>query len=185
MYQTCMFCNKPLGENPVVEAFPVGRRLVFDSERGRLWVVCRKCERWNLSPIEERWEAIDTCERLFSQIRLKASTEQVGMARHREGLELVRIGRPQRPEFASPYSPSSRRFSNPLHLDIEAIDDFAECDPARAEIAEHGFQQRLADLRNAGFVDYRGVAELKSRVLDRLFEHFRVTHLEPGSGRGA
>ena len=101
MYSTCMFCNKPLGENQVVETFPVGRRLVFDSERGRLWVVCRKCERWNLSPIEERWEAIESCERFFSETRLKVSTDQVGLARHREGLELVRIGRPQRPEFAA------------------------------------------------------------------------------------
>ena len=58
MYKTCMFCNRPLGANQVLEHFPVGRRLAFDAERGRLWVVCRKCERWNLSPIEERWEAV-------------------------------------------------------------------------------------------------------------------------------
>ena len=101
MYSTCMFCNKPLGENRVVETFPVGRRLVFDSDRGRLWVVCRKCERWNLSPIEERWEAIESCERFFSETRLKVSTDHVALARHREGLELVRIGKPQRPEFAA------------------------------------------------------------------------------------
>jgi hypothetical protein len=24
-----------------------------------LWVVCRHCERWNLSPLEERWEAVE------------------------------------------------------------------------------------------------------------------------------
>lgn len=85
----------------MVEDFPVGRRLVFDQERGRLWVVCRKCERWNLSPIEERWEAIETCERVFRETRLKVSTDQMGLARHREGLELVRVGKPQRPEFAA------------------------------------------------------------------------------------
>jgi hypothetical protein len=101
MYTTCMFCNKPLGENQVVEHFPVGRRLAFDSARGRLWVVCRKCERWNLTPIEERWEAVETCERLFESTRIRASTENVGIARHREGLELVRIGEPMRPEFAA------------------------------------------------------------------------------------
>lgn len=101
MYTTCMFCNKPLGGNEVVEHFPVGRRLAFDAERGRLWVVCRKCERWNLSPIEERWEAVETCERLFRETRVRASTENVGLARHAEGLELVRIGRPLRGEFAA------------------------------------------------------------------------------------
>ncbi len=101
MYHTCMFCNKPLGENQVVEHFPVGRRLAFDSARGRLWVVCRKCERWNLTPIEERWEAVETCERLFEGTRVRASTENVGIAKHAEGLELVRIGKPMRPEFAA------------------------------------------------------------------------------------
>ncbi|MDH3227651.1 MAG: hypothetical protein OEM67_11265 [Thermoleophilia bacterium] len=101
MYAACMFCNKPLGVNQVVEHFPVGRRLVFDAARGRLWVVCRKCERWNLTPIEERWEAIETCERLFGGTRMRVSTENVGLARHPEGLELVRIGEPMRPEFAA------------------------------------------------------------------------------------
>ena len=101
MYTTCMFCNKPLGSNEVVEHFPVGRRLAFDAERGRLWVVCRKCERWNLSPLEERWEAVETCERLFRGTRVRASTENIGLARHAEGLELVRIGRPFRSEFAA------------------------------------------------------------------------------------
>ena len=101
MYTTCMFCNKALGSNEVVEHFPVGRRLAFDADRGRLWVVCRTCERWNLSPLEERWEAVETCERLFRETRVRASTENIGLARHREGLELVRIGRPFRSEFAA------------------------------------------------------------------------------------
>ncbi len=101
MYRTCIFCSRPLGANEVVETFPVGRRLAFDPERGRLWVVCRSCERWNLSPIEERWEAVETLERIFRGTRVRASTENIGIARHAEGLELVRIGRPQRPEFAA------------------------------------------------------------------------------------
>jgi len=101
MYSTCMFCNRPLGQNEVVEDFPVGRRLAFDAEKGRLWVVCRKCERWNLSPIEERWEAIETCERIYLSTRVRVSTENIGLAKHPEGLVLVRIGRPMRPEFAA------------------------------------------------------------------------------------
>jgi len=96
-----MFCNKPLGQNEVVEQFPVGRRLAFDPDKGRLWVVCRKCERWNLSPIEERWEAIETCERIYLSTRVRVSTENIGLAKHPEGLEFVRIGRPMRPEFAA------------------------------------------------------------------------------------
>lgn len=101
MYQTCMFCKKPLGSNEVLETFPVGRRLAFDSAKGRLWVVCTKCQRWNLTPLEERWEAVEDCERLFRETPLRSSTENIGIARHRGGLDLVRIGRPPRGEFAA------------------------------------------------------------------------------------
>ena len=101
MYRTCLFCKKSLGSNEVVEAFPVGRRLAFDPAKGRLWVVCRSCERWNLTPLEERWEAVETCEKLFRATRIRTSTENIGLARHSEGLELVRIGEPLRPEFAA------------------------------------------------------------------------------------
>ena len=101
MFKTCMFCKRPLGSNEVVETFPVGRRLAFDAAKGRLWVVCMKCRRWNLTPLEERWEAVEDCERLFRGTKLRTSTEQIGIARHPEGLDLVRIGRPLRPEFAA------------------------------------------------------------------------------------
>ena len=96
-----MFCKKPLGANEVVEAFPVGRRLAFDAAKGRLWVVCRTCQRWNLTPLEERWEAVEACEELFRGTRIRTSSENIGLTRHPEGLELVRIGKPLRPEFAA------------------------------------------------------------------------------------
>ena len=79
----------------------MGGRLAFDPAKGRLWVICRRCERWNLSPLEERWEAIEECERRFRDTRLRTSTANIGLARLPEGLELVRIGAPQRPEFAA------------------------------------------------------------------------------------
>ena len=101
MYATCLFCNRPLGSNESIEHFPVGRRLAFDSAKGRLWVVCPSCERWNLTPLEERWEAIEDAERLYRGTRLRASTDQIGLARLRDGTELVRIGEPLRPEFAA------------------------------------------------------------------------------------
>ena len=101
MYSTCLFCQRDLGKNDVIEQFPVGRRLAFDPARGRLWVVCRKCERWNLTPLEERWEAIEECERAYRGTTLRVSTEHIGLARLKEGMELVRIGAPQRPEMAA------------------------------------------------------------------------------------
>ena len=96
-----MFCKTSLATNDVVEEFPVGRRLAFDAAKGRLWVVCRVCQRWNLTPLEERWEAVETCEKLFRGTTVRTSSENIGLARHPEGLDLVRIGKPLRPEFAA------------------------------------------------------------------------------------
>lgn len=101
MYSTCLFCHKSLGANEAVESFPVGRRLAFDQRQGRLWVVCVRCRKWNLTPLEERFEAIEACERLYRDARKRASTDQIGLAKLSEGLELVRIGEPLRPEFAA------------------------------------------------------------------------------------
>lgn len=101
MYATCIFCHGALGANESIEHFPVGRRLAFDAAKGRLWAVCPRCGRWNLSPLEERWEAIEECERAFRGTTLRTSTEHIGLARLRDGTELVRIGAPQRPEFAA------------------------------------------------------------------------------------
>ena len=101
MYALCLFCHGSLGHNPLIASFPVGSTLAFDGEKGRLWVVCPACQRWNLTPLEERWEAIEECERLFRGARLRVSTENVGMARLPEGLDLIRIGRPLRPEMAA------------------------------------------------------------------------------------
>jgi hypothetical protein len=101
MYATCLFCNKALGANETLETFPVGKRLAFDAAKGRLWVVCPHCERWNLSPLEERWEAIETAERLFRDTRRRVSTDNIGLAKLRDATTLVRIGQPLRPEFAA------------------------------------------------------------------------------------
>jgi len=100
VYSTCLFCHASLGANEVIERFPVGRRLAFDPAKGRLWVVCTKCGGWNLTPLEERWEAIEECEREFRNTRLRVSTDHIGLTRLSEGLELVRIGPALRPELA-------------------------------------------------------------------------------------
>lgn len=101
MYATCLFCQKDLGRNETFETFPVGRRLAFDAAKGRLWVVCRHCERWNLSPLEERWEAIEEAERLYRDTRRRVATDNIGLAKMRDGTTIVRIGEPLRPEFAA------------------------------------------------------------------------------------
>ena len=101
MYARCLFCHGALGSNEAIPSFPVGRRLAYDAARGRLWVVCPACAQWNLTPLDARWEAIEEAERGFRETRLRAATDNVGLARLRDGTEIVRIGRPLRPEMAA------------------------------------------------------------------------------------
>ncbi|HEX3926500.1 MAG TPA: hypothetical protein VHW65_00760 [Gemmatimonadales bacterium] len=101
LYQTCLFCAKPLDTNDQLEWLPVGRRIAFDSARGRLWIVCRRCVKWNLVPFDQRLEAIDDCERLFRRTHTRFSTDNIGLAMVDGGLELIRIGPALRPEFAA------------------------------------------------------------------------------------
>lgn len=101
MYSTCLFCHASLGANQIIEHFPVGRRIAYDADQGRLWAVCPQCERWNLSPLEERSEAFDECERAYRDTRKRVSTDNIALARLRDGTDLIRIGQPLRPEFAA------------------------------------------------------------------------------------
>lgn len=63
--------------------------------------MCTRCERWNLAPIESRWEAIEECERVWRVTRTRASGGEIGLARVRDGTTLVRIGKPLPLEFAA------------------------------------------------------------------------------------
>ena len=93
MYQHCIFCSASLGSNDSIERFPVGRSVAFDAGKGRLWAVCPACARWNLAPLEERWEAVEDAERLFRDTRLRVQSENVGLARLPDGTRLVRVGK--------------------------------------------------------------------------------------------
>lgn len=64
-------------------------------------MICTTCARWNLSPLDERWEVIESCERLYRDTPKRMSTGEVGLARLKEGVILVRIGAPVFPEYAS------------------------------------------------------------------------------------
>ncbi|HEU0055168.1 MAG TPA: hypothetical protein VFQ39_18405 [Longimicrobium sp.] len=101
MYRSCIHCAAGLGRNEALEAFPVGRQVAFDPEKGRLWAVCARCRRWNLAPIEERWEAVEEAERAFADARLKVTAENIALARLADGTRLVRVGRAPARELAA------------------------------------------------------------------------------------
>jgi (1->4)-alpha-D-glucan 1-alpha-D-glucosylmutase len=88
-----------------------------------------------------------------------------------------------RPEQASPYSPSDRTALNPLYLDIEAIPEFADCAPARARVQSTGFAAKLATMRAAPMIDYAGVAAAKQAILELLFDAFCARELAAGTPR--
>ena len=90
---------------------------------------------------------------------------------------------PHDPGHASPYSPSSRLRLNVLYLDVEALDDFSECEAAQRQVQAPAWQARLARLRAAPLVDYPGVARAKFEVLGTLYAHFRERHVRRGSAR--
>jgi 4-alpha-glucanotransferase len=85
---------------------------------------------------------------------------------------------PDDPEAASPYSPSSRLYSNVLYLDVEAIEDFAECPEAQAQAASPEWQADLQRLRDCELVDYVQATERKLLMFERLYRSFRSRHLE-------
>ncbi len=101
VFSTCLFCHTSLGANQRIEHFPIGRRLAFDAARGRLWAVCPNCARWNLTPLEERWDAIEECEREYRDTTRRVSSDNIALARLKDGTDLVRIGQPLRPEFTA------------------------------------------------------------------------------------
>jgi len=80
------------------------------------------------------------------------------------------------PENASPYSPSSRLFFNPLYLDVSAIPDFSESEAARALVNSSAAAAALEVLRRSKFVDYPTVTATKLAVFEELHRHFRMTH---------
>ncbi|MDH3206256.1 MAG: hypothetical protein OEO79_06570 [Gemmatimonadota bacterium] len=100
MYTRCIVCASPFEPNEELGHLPNGKRLAFDPGRGRLWVVCRTCRRWSLTPIEDRWEALEELEKLTTdKAHLLSQTDNIALLRH-GGLEVVRVGRAELSEEA-------------------------------------------------------------------------------------
>jgi len=100
MFRSCAFCNAAFDGDGGPSGLGIGRRIAFDEWKGRLWVVCPRCSRWNLTPFDDRLERIEAVARAASQGRIAASTEQVALIRW-ERYDFVRVGKPPRVELAT------------------------------------------------------------------------------------
>jgi 4-alpha-glucanotransferase len=100
------------------------------------------------------------------------------------GLNPLHALMPANPAHISPYSPSNRQFLNVLYISVEDVPDFAECESARARVAEPQFQAMLQELRATKNVDYVRVAAAKFEILSLLYASFRALHLDKNTPRG-
>lgn len=100
MYRKCLVCDRDFAPNDALEHLDRGRRVAYDSVKGRLWLICRACSRWSLVPMESRWEALEELEKLVTdQGRMLSSTDNVALMRAGP-LEVVRVGRAELREEA-------------------------------------------------------------------------------------
>ncbi|HTI04607.1 MAG TPA: hypothetical protein VL549_04785 [Gemmatimonadales bacterium] len=100
MFSSCAFCNASFDGDGGPSGLGVGRRIAFDEWKGRLWVVCPRCSRWNLTPFDDRLERIEAVARAAREGRIAASTEQVSLIRWQR-YDFVRVGKPLRVELAT------------------------------------------------------------------------------------
>ena len=92
---------------------------------------------------------------------------------------------PINPAASSPYSPSSRRTISATYIDVEAVPEFSECEPAKALVAEPAFAADLATARRQQLIDYTPIVRAKRRVLEHCYAYFRATHLAEETPRAA
>jgi 4-alpha-glucanotransferase len=151
-------CHAPaLGPDNRHRAGPVGRAFQGDEAR-RHWLLAvqlyaaRSASNWGHGDFRD----------LAALVRLAAEVGAAGI-----GLNPLHALFPERPEHASPYSPNSRLFLNPLYIDVEAAPGFPGMDALR-------LADEVEVLRRARLVDYPGVARAKLRALRESYRHFRA-----------
>lgn len=86
------------------------------------------------------------------------------------------------PDNPSPYSPSDRRFLNPLYIAIPWCAD-ADSAAAKAVYGTAEFQHQLATLRSTALVDYKGVQSVKLQILAVMYQSFVTENAEKNTDR--
>lgn len=201
MYATCTFCYGRLGRNNALESFPVAQRVAFDPRKGCLWAVCPLCARWNLAPIEERWEAVEECEKRFRATALRYTAGNIGLAWLHDELELVRVGPALRPEVAAwrygrtlmrPRAPLQRAMREVAAATIRAMGTLRHAGRGRGRDPRAAVAELVLRISGNRVLDIVGVDETDVETMhdgDRPIAVVRYRHLlgaslaRPESGR--
>lgn len=99
------------------------------------------------------------------------------------GLNPIHALYPAMPAWASPYSPSSRRWLNVIYIDVGTLEDFQQSDEAQLWWCRPETQTRLSALRDSEWVDYPGVMALKLKGLEFAFRQFTARPKEDAQRR--
>jgi len=130
-------------------------------EGGRAWGV--NCQLYGLRS-DRNWGIGDFADLAeLAELMARYGADFIGV----NPLHALFINQPTR---FSPYSPSSRRFLNPLYIAVDMLDGVARPN------AVH-----LAARRGAELVDYKDVTALKRPALDEAYRGFRQRHLGKGT----
>src|SRR5207302_156030 len=88
----------------------------------------------------------------------------------------------RRPFNTSPYLPNCIFYQNFLYLDVEGMQDYAQCRRARGLRGSAAVEGEIAELRATPFVEYERVSALKLRFLKLAFVQF-LREWRTGSAR--
>ena len=90
-----------------------------------------------------------------------------------------------KPAFASPYSPSSREWLNPIYLDVEKVGAFTYSEQLKNWLAQPKIRQRIAALRITETVTYTAVWACKRDALHMAFNAFEQDTCEAAENERA
>ena len=90
-----------------------------------------------------------------------------------------------KPAFASPYSPSSREWLNPIYLDVEKVGAFTYNEQLKNWLAQPKICQRIAALRITETVTYTAVWACKRDALHMAFNAFEQDTCEAAENERA
>lgn len=88
------------------------------------------------------------------------------------GINPLHLSYPAVPEWASPYSSSSRRWLNFLYLNIPNLPEFRRCKSLQNWLKSEATQTQILTLRESETVNYSEVYQLKLTALEQLFAFF-------------